>query len=547
MRFSMRKGDRRDLIAGFVVLMTIMVAHAVMETARDTLFLTRLPATALPRAYLAIAVLAIVELEVHERVLRRVRDRRVLLAASLIFGSLITLGFWALLGALGPWAPFGFYVWTGLLITVVLVEFWLLLDDAVTVTQAKRMFPAVAAGGVAGAMLGSALAEGVLRLADPDALVALGAAILAIAAGAAFSWKVGVHEAEEPTTEPRPSLRSALRDSYLSRVLCWVLLGTIALTVVDFVFKSTVAQSIPTERLGPFFARFYFGLNTVALVVQVVGAGWLLRGLGAHRSSALLPTLVLGGALGLIAGPVLPFAVALKAVDGSLRHTLYRSSVELLFLPLGSRRRQHAKAMVEVFGHRGGQAVASVLIIGAVALGLSAAELGFGLLILVAGWLTAIFSTRRRYVEEFRLRLRQAEAIVETVDEQLVVDEMFVDEQLQQSLQHIVRILQRRAFMDGGTWSPHDVEQLRMSLGEEERATLERVFWLMGLRHPEEDFALVWRGLRSDNPRLRAASVEVLEAALAGRLRDAVLALVDDSEPPSRRAQIAAAALGMRE
>ena len=101
--------------------------------------------------------------------------------------------------------------------------------------------------------------------------------------------------------------------------------------------------------------------------------------------------------------------------------------------------------------------------------------------------------------------------------------------------------------MDGGTWSPHDVEQLRMSLGEEERATLERVFWLMGLRHPEEDFALVWRGLRSDNPRLRAASVEVLEAALAGRLRDAVLALVDESEPPSRRAQIAAAALGMRE
>ncbi len=547
MRFSLRKGGRRDLIAGFVVLMTIMIAHAVMETARDTLFLTRLPATALPRAYLAIALLAIVELKVHERVLRYVRDRRVLLAASLIFGSLITLAFWALLGVLGPWAPFGFYVWTGLLITVVLVEFWLLLDDAVTVTQAKRMFPAVAAGGVTGAMLGSALAEATLRLAAPEALVALGAAILAIAAGAAFSWKVAEHEAEEPTSEAGPSLRSALRDSYLSRVLCWVLLGTIALTVVDFVFKSAVAQSIPTERLGPFFARFYLGLNTVALVVQVVGAGWLLRGLGAHRSSALLPILILGGAMGLIVGPVLPFAVALKAVDGSFRHTLYRSSVELLFLPLGSRRRQRAKAVVEVFGHRGGQAVASLLIIGAVALGLSAAELGFALLVMVAGWLVAIFSTRRQYVDEFRLRLRQAEAIVETVDERLVVDETFVDEQLQWSLQHIVRILQRRAFMDGGTWSSRDVEQLRMALGEEERATLERAFWLMGLRHPEEDFALVWRGLRSDNPRLRAASVEVLEAVLAGRLRDAVLALVDDSEPPSQRARIAAAALGMRE
>jgi hypothetical protein len=188
-----------------------------------------------------------------------------------------------------------------------------------------------------------------------------------------------------------------------------------------------------------------------------------------------------------------------------------------------------------------------VLIIGAIALGLSAAQLGLVLALLVAAWLAAIFSTRRKYVDEFRRRLRQAEAIVETVDEQLAVDETFVDEQLQHSLQHIVRILQRRAFMDGGTWSTRDVEQARMALGEEERTTLERAFWLMGLRHPEEDFALVWRGLRSDNPRLRAASVEVLEAALAGRLRDAVLALVDDDEPPSRRARIAAAALGMRE
>ena len=126
MRFSVRREDRRNLAVGFIGLLAIMSAHSVMETARDTLFLTSLPADHLPRAYLAIAVLAIIELKIHDRVLRRVRDRRLLLAASLFFGSLVTLGFWALLEELGPWAPFGFYVWTGLLITVVLIEFWLL-------------------------------------------------------------------------------------------------------------------------------------------------------------------------------------------------------------------------------------------------------------------------------------------------------------------------------------------------------------------------------------------------------------------------------------
>jgi AAA family ATP:ADP antiporter len=420
MRFSVRREDRRNLLVGFVGLMTIMTAHSVMETARDTLFLTSLPATELPRAYLAIAVLAIVELTIHERVLPYVRDRRLLLSASLFFGSLVTLAFWAWLEELGSWAPFGFYVWTGLLITVVLIEFWLLLDDAVTVTQAKRIFPAIAAGGVTGATLGSLLAEGLLRLTGPAGLVVMAATILAAASGTAFLWKIRESAAPDPTAPVRTrSLPWLLRDSYLGRVLALVLFGTVALTVVDFVFKSTVAESIPTEALGPFFARFYLGLNSVALLVQWVGAGWLLQGFGAHRSSALLPVLVSGGALGLALGPVLPFAVALKAVDGSLRHTLYRSSVEVLFLPLDRRRRERAKGVIEVFGHRVGQAAGSLLIIGAVALGLSTEQLGIALLLLVAIWLFAIFSTRGRYVEEFRARLRQG-----VIDTRLELEEL---------------------------------------------------------------------------------------------------------------------------
>jgi len=800
MRFAVRREDRRNLIVGLVGLMSIMTAHSVMETARDTLFLTNLPSSELPRAYLAIALLAIVELKIHERVLPYVRDRRTLLAASLLFGSLVTLGFWALLDDLGAWAPFGFYVWTGLLITVVLIEFWLLLDDAVTVTQAKRIFPAIAAGGVTGAMLGSALSEGLLRLSSPTGLVLMAATILGLAAGTASLWRVG--DSQTPSASRRgPSLGWLLRDSYLSRVLGLVGLGTIALTIVDFVFKSTVAESIPAQALGPFFARFYLGLNSVALLVQLVGAGWLLRAFGAHRSSALLPVLVFGGALGLAIGPILPFAVGLKAVDGSLRHTLYRSSVEVLFLPLDSRRRERAKGIIEVFGHRVGQAFGSILIIGAVALGLSTEQLGIALLFLVAGWLVAILSTRRQYVDQFRARLRQGvidtqleleeldrhsidallnalnsdqdeevlaaidifdshgradlmpvlvlyhpstvvrrralEAFADASDRRFVsvarrmlsdddpevrasalraltavdpdralleekvdleasivratalvgllaidqgsvdsseaskqklaellgsedeavqldalramkanpnaaylpyllpllgssdlreavrrvvvaigpaalealdgalgnpstprkvrrriphtiirfapdtaakmllrhlereqdgsvrlkimralgrlrathpetvLDDDLLEEQLRWSLQRVVQLLDWRAAIESDEADTPDRELLRVALRDKEKATLERAFWLMGLRHPEENFALVWRGLRSDNVRLQAASVEVLEAVLAGQLREAVLAIVDDGELPMRRARAAAAALGI--
>jgi AAA family ATP:ADP antiporter len=781
MRFSIRREDRRNLVVGFVGLLAIMTAHSVMETARDTLFLTSLPATHLPRAYLAIALLAILELRIHERVLRHVRDRRKLLSASLVFGSFITLSFWAFLEEMGAWAPFGFYVWTGLLITVVLIEFWLLLDDAVTVTQAKRIFPAIAAGGVTGAMLGSLLAEGVLRVASPAQLVLAATVILALASATPFLWKIPDEAvADQAAAEPVRPLGWLLRDSYLSRVLTLVLMGTVALTVVDFVFKSTVADHIPAEGLGPFFARFYLGLNSVALLIQIVGAGWLLRAFGAHRSSALLPSLIFGGAIGLSLGPVLLFAVALKAVDGSLRHTLYRSAVEVLYLPLDSKRRERAKGIIEVFGHRGGQAVASLLIIAAVGVGLTTQQLGIVLLFLVIAWVVAIMSTQRQYVDLFRRRLRrgvidtrleleeldrhsldvllsalnsdqdleviaaidifdrhgkvelipvlvlyhpstevrsraleafadardrrfipvarrmlsdedpdiraaalraltavvpsrelleekldveasivQPRALIELIasdddavrletlramegspdprylahllpllgnsdlraaarsavvaigpealvalDEALrdpstsrkvrrriphtiilfdsqdaadillehldrereggvrlkivralgrlqatqpsiVLDDALLRGQLRGSLLRVIQLLQWRAALESnGTPDTADAELLRVALQDKERAALERAFGLMGLRHPEENFNLVWRGVTSDNAGLQAAGREVLEATLPGSFREAVLAIIDNGESPARRARIAAAALG---
>jgi uncharacterized membrane protein len=112
-------------------------------------------------------------------------------------------------------------------------------------------------------------------------------------------------------------------------------------------------------------------------------------------------------------------------------------------------------------------------------------------------------------------------------------------------LLRIVQLLQwRGAIESNGTPETTDAELLRVALQDKERAALERAFGLMGLRHPEENFTLVWRGVTSDNARMQAAGNEVLEAALPGSFREAVLAIIDEGEPPARRAHVAAAALG---
>ena len=49
---------RRAVLAPATVLFSIMVAHALLETARDALFLARLGPQMLASAYLAIAAVA---------------------------------------------------------------------------------------------------------------------------------------------------------------------------------------------------------------------------------------------------------------------------------------------------------------------------------------------------------------------------------------------------------------------------------------------------------------------------------------------------------
>ena len=56
---DVRRGERRDVAVAVATLFTFMVAHGILETARDALFLSRLPAERLPWVYLGMAVVGV--------------------------------------------------------------------------------------------------------------------------------------------------------------------------------------------------------------------------------------------------------------------------------------------------------------------------------------------------------------------------------------------------------------------------------------------------------------------------------------------------------
>lgn len=392
---------------GFVTLMTMMSAHALVETARDTLFLTNLDAEQLPWAYLCIAALSFVTVRANVWALGRTRDKRRLLTGSLLVGGAVHAAFYVLLGGAREPLLFAFYVWTGHLASILVVQFWLLLDDVVTVTEAKRLFGPIAAGGVVGATVGSAAAAQLLASgASPRSLVLVAAGVLALGAALPRLWQRG-EDHEVPRASAEGAMGTLFRHVYLRRLLLLVLLSTFALTVGDYLFKAVVERSMPPDELGPFFARFYTGLNAAALVVQLLLSGWLLRTLGVNRALLVLPVALLTAAGSFALAPALLPVLLLKGADGSLKHSLHRTSMEVLYLPLPRSLRDRYKAGIDVVGQRGGQALVSLaLLAGVHYAGAGPREIALVLAVLVVAWLAVVAGLQKPYLQLFRRSLR---------------------------------------------------------------------------------------------------------------------------------------------
>lgn len=414
---AVRPDERRDTWSAFATLFCFIGSHTVLETARDALFLSKIPASQLPWVYLAIAAVSLAVAQGQAKLSRRIQGKRALTVWTAT-AALITGGFWAGLGSLGSAGLYALYVWSGVLTTLVLVHFWTMLGDLFSVTQAKRTYGVIGAGSVLGAIAGSGLASVLTRILDPRHLILTAATGFVIAALVSLSFRsssgaaqLGTEGADEDTSS-RGLLSSAQfvgRHPYARRVATMLFLAAATLTLADFVFKRAVADAVPAAELGATFASIYFALNLLSLLVQLFVVAFVIRRLGLIPSLAILPALLAVGGLGIIVIAGLPAALLIKGADGGLRYTLHRTSTELLFVPLTELARRRVKAFIDVVGQRGGQGLASVGILVATALVAPPWVVALVLVGLAALWLATAARLHQHYLELFRGQLREGQ------------------------------------------------------------------------------------------------------------------------------------------
>jgi AAA family ATP:ADP antiporter len=390
----------------FAALLFLLVgAHGLLETARDSLFLSSQPVSRLPWLYLAVTLTVLLVTPLQSWALRRQVGARAL-ASTLLGACALTTGFW--LFAPGPEVVNVFYVWTALFSSVVFAQVWLTADETFDASQARRWFGFIATGGLVGAVGGTLGARLTLMVAPPRALLLLSGALTLVAAGVAWFGHCGdrCSGAGKPEMAVLRSVpREASHDPYLRWLALLALVPALAATLVDFIFKASISSHVAPERIPVMVANAYVAQSVLALLVEVVLVRTVLGSAGVTRSLLLLPVLLFAAAAGFAAVGGLALAFGLKVLDGGLRPSLYRVGNELLYVPVPPARRRVVRPSIDTVGQRGGQTLASLLLLVLQTLRGAPVLVAGAVAVAALAWVQVVRALRVRYLGLFREQL----------------------------------------------------------------------------------------------------------------------------------------------
>ncbi len=405
------KEERTLVFLSFLSLFGILCGHTLLETARDALFVTRIPLTQLPVVYIAIAVVGVITSR-----LAGVGSRRTYaISAALLFAAIVDIAFWFLLNDRSGFVVYAFYVWTGVFASWIITTFWIVLAPALTITQAKRLYGPIGAGSLLGAVAGSGTARLILSAPGLRKLLlasAIVSTLTALLPAAMFGRHIAKQVAPTPSVKREraaEAARAPFQSRYVLGVLLLVLIATAIGTFADYVLKNEVLAHVQKVKIGPFFAAMAFWTNLAALGLQLFFLNALLKLAGVHRALALIPLLFLTLATAGFVLPAFLTIILIKGTDGSLRTSLLKTGTELFLFPVDDDLRPRAKVAVDLFGQRAGQAIASVAILGFVAVHAPSRALLGAIAVLALAWLLLLPPLRKGYLELFRKTLEAGE------------------------------------------------------------------------------------------------------------------------------------------
>lgn len=150
---DLRRGEKRLVLMMGANYFLLLLFYYLLKPARDSLFLVELSPARLPLVYMLTALVAAPVTAAYARAGRKRKLIRViLLTTTVLMVSLVLMR--VLIELRSDWVFYLFYSWVGVAGGLTTSQFWLLANGVLDSAQAKRIFPVLGLGGIAGAFVG---------------------------------------------------------------------------------------------------------------------------------------------------------------------------------------------------------------------------------------------------------------------------------------------------------------------------------------------------------------------------------------------------------
>jgi AAA family ATP:ADP antiporter len=271
-----------------------------------------------------------------------------------------------------------FYVFISVLSLFLVSVFWSFLVELFDSGQAKRLFPVIAAGGTAGALVGPLFTDLAARSIGNGGILFVGAALFALAVALQAIlirlWKSGPEpHRERGETDyqsrdralggnPLAGITLVLRSPYLLAIAAYVALLATANTFLYFEQLRLVSTTFAdTQTRTSVFARIDWIVQSITILAQLFITGRIASRLGLVVLLTIIPVAIFFGFIALAIWNTFMVLAIVIVLRRSGEYAFVRPGREMLWTPMSKETKYKAKNFVDVPVYRGADAAVAQL------------------------------------------------------------------------------------------------------------------------------------------------------------------------------------------
>jgi AAA family ATP:ADP antiporter len=372
----------------------LLLAYYLIKPVRDALLLAGNEAAIKSYLGAAQAVLFIFVVKAFSALASK-RPRHILIACVTLFFASNLVVFYALHLAGLALRPMGiaFFIWIGIFNYLIVAQFWGFANDLYTEEAGKRLFPLIAFGATLGAVSGSQIVNwlivplGVYRMMLVSAAVLVVTVLLSVRVHH-LEVRACTRESADCTDERKLALKAqeeplkkggGFKLVFKSRYLIFIalLIGVYNFInatgefIISDVSRRAALQAIQAgtagglsleQIIGRFFADYQLLTNLLALVIQLFLVSRIFKWIGVGGALFILPFIALGGYGYVAFGASLLLVKWVKSLENGTDYSVMNTTRAALFLITPREEKYKAKAAIDTFFVRGGDALAAMAI-----------------------------------------------------------------------------------------------------------------------------------------------------------------------------------------